>query len=105
MKLKIENINRLHSVQGVSISRFLIDEDSDRYVICFMHADWYGFFTLYIKKRITDHKVTMHLQWDDSPKLQNFPGLEVKLEDISTLPKFCEIVDFLCNINMSTIIK
>lgn len=103
MELKIQNLDKLLTLQGCSMDRFFIDDDGDSYDISFYHTDYEGFFILRIHKKITNGYVSAELTWEKSPHNYPYGVVSFSLTDINTLTKFCDKIDALCHTNIYNI--
>ena len=103
MELKIQNLDKLLTLQGCSLEKFLIDDYSDRYHLSFENKDYDGHFILIIFKLITDGKVAVNMTWEKPPHNYPYPTTSLSLNEINTLTKFCDRIDTLCRTNIYNI--
>ena len=103
MELKIQNLDKLLTLQACSMDRFFIDDDGDSYYLSFEHIDYGGHFILRIYKEIKHGEVDVSLTWEKSPHSYPYGSVKFSLTDINTLTKFCDKVDALCHTNIYNI--
>ena len=103
MELRIQNLDKLLTLQACSMDRFLIDDDGYRYHMSFHHVDYEGHFIMYLQKKIMGDKVLVSLTWEKPPHTYPYPMTWFSLNEIASLNKFCDRLDALCRTNIYNI--